>query len=112
MFIAMNRFRVLPDKASQFEARWLDRDVYLNREPGFIAFHLLKGAVQDDHILYSSHTAWSDKAAFADWTRSDSFRIAHRSAGQAEPLTLGHPQFEGFDVLQEILSAGSTSQLS
>ena len=43
MYIAMNRFRVLPDKLAPFEARWLDRDVYLTEVPGFVAFHLLKG---------------------------------------------------------------------
>ena len=104
MFIAMNRFRVLPERIGSFESVWLDRDVYLTEVPGFVAFHLLKGPVRDDHVLYSSHTVWRDKAAFEDWTRSDAFRQAHRNAGQGERLTLGHPEFEGFDVLQEILA--------
>jgi heme-degrading monooxygenase HmoA len=102
MYIAMNRFRVLPDKVAPFEARWLDRDVYLTEVPGFVAFHLLKGPATDDHVLYSSHTVWSDYASFEAWTRSEAFRKAHRTAGDGEKLTAGHPEFEGFDVLQEI----------
>jgi heme-degrading monooxygenase HmoA len=102
MYIAMNRFRVLPEHLADFEARWLDRDVYLTEVPGFIAFHLLKGPVRDDHVLYSSHTMWRDYAAFEAWTKSEAFRQAHRTAGEGKQLTLGHPQFEGFEVLQEI----------
>jgi heme-degrading monooxygenase HmoA len=102
MFIAMNRFRVLPEQTGAFEARWLNRDVYLTEVPGFVAFHLLQGPTRDDHILYSSHTIWRDKAAFEAWTRSEAFRAAHHTAGQGERLTVGHPEFEGFEVLQEI----------
>ena len=69
---------------------------------GFVEFHLLKGPVADDHTLYSSHTTWVDKAAFEAWTRSDEFRRAHARADNktGESLYLGHPKFEGFEVIQ------------
>jgi heme-degrading monooxygenase HmoA len=67
-----------------------------------VSFHLLRGPAQDDHVLYSSHTIWQSRAAFEDWTRSEAFRRAHASAGQNKPLYVGHPEFEGFEVVQTI----------
>ncbi len=103
MYIAMNRFRVRPEEQAAFRARWLERDVYLKTVPGFVAFHLLHGPARDDHVLYASHTVWRSFADFEAWTRSEQFRAAHATAGGGRALTLGHPEFEGFEVLQEIL---------
>src|ERR1700748_2689348 len=106
MFIAMNRFKVIPDSRSDFERVWTSRDTHLRDVPGFVEFHLLRGPEREDHVLYSSHTVWSDHAAFEAWTKSDAFRAAHRNAGElrqgAAPLYLGHPQFEGFEVVQTV----------
>ncbi len=104
MFIAMNRFRVAPGSEADFEHLWLSRDVYLRTVPGFEQFQLLRGPVNEDHVLYASHTIWATKAAFEDWTRSEAFRSAHRNAGQAGTRALynGPPQFEGFEVLQTV----------
>ena len=73
---------------------------HLDRVPGFLEFHLLRGPERDDHVLYSSHTVWASKEAFTAWTQSEHFRAAHRDAGADKPLYLGHPEFEGFEVLQ------------
>ncbi|HUC49578.1 MAG TPA: antibiotic biosynthesis monooxygenase [Xanthobacteraceae bacterium] len=104
MFIAMNRFKVKPGSEEAFEKVWLSRDSYLDRVPGFIEFHLLKGPAADDHILYSSHTVWQSKGAFETWTKSDAFRAAHARAGNEStgPLYLEHPKFEGFEVRQTL----------
>jgi heme-degrading monooxygenase HmoA len=102
MFIAMNRFKVTPGAQSAFEEVWMKRDTYLRDVPGFIAFHLLRGPEREDHVLYSSHAVWRDRDAFEAWTRSEQFRLAHRDAGQNKPLYLGHPEFEGFEVIQTV----------
>jgi heme-degrading monooxygenase HmoA len=102
MFIAMNRFKVLPDSAADFEKVWTSRDSHLQGVPGFVEFHLLRGPAKEDYVLYSSHTIWRSRAAFEDWTRSEAFRAAHRDAGQNKPMYLGHPEFEGFEVIQTI----------
>jgi len=102
MYIAMNRFKVLPGAEEAFEKVWLEREVHLDRVPGFVEFHLLRGPGAEDHTLYASHTVWRSQAAFEDWTRSEAFRMAHRGAGGNKPLYLGHPQFEGFEVLQTV----------
>jgi heme-degrading monooxygenase HmoA len=102
MFIAMNRFKVLPDATAAFEEVWTSRDTFLREVPGFQTFHLLRGPARDDHVLYSSHTVWRDKADFEAWTRSEAFRKAHAGAGSNKPMYLGHPEFEGFEVIQTV----------
>ncbi|MBI0435359.1 antibiotic biosynthesis monooxygenase [Roseomonas sp. KE0001] len=102
MFIAMNRFKVAPGAEADFETMWTQRESHLHEVPGFVSFHLLRGPVREDHVLYASHTIWHDKAAFEAWTRSDAFRRAHAGAGGSKPLYLGPPQFEGFEAIQSI----------
>jgi heme-degrading monooxygenase HmoA len=103
MYIAMNRFKVAPGSETAFEDLWTSRDTHLKEVPGFVEFHLLKGPQKEDHVLYSSHTIWSNYEAFEGWTHSDAFRAAHRNAGnETRSLYLGHPEFEGFEVIQTV----------
>ncbi|MBP1850929.1 antibiotic biosynthesis monooxygenase family protein [Rhizobium halophytocola] len=99
MFIAMNRFRVVPGSEEAFETVWRERQGRLAEVPGYIEFHLLKGPAKDDHTLYASHAVWQSEAHFLDWTRSEQFRAAHANAGQSKVNYLGGPQFEGFEVV-------------
>jgi heme-degrading monooxygenase HmoA len=109
MYIAMNRFKVAKGSEKNFEDLWMNRESSLHELSGFIAFHLLKGPQRDDHVLYSSHTVWRSFTDFENWTKSEQFRKAHANAGNSaiRPLYLGHPEFEGFEVLQEILPDGT-----
>jgi heme-degrading monooxygenase HmoA len=102
MFIAMNRFRVIRGAEADFETVWTSRDTHLLDVPGFVAFHLLRGPEREDHTLFASHTLWANREVFEAWTKSEAFRRAHANAGGNKPLYLGHPEFEGFDVVQEI----------
>ena len=94
MFIAMNRFRVAKGSEAAFENVWMSRDSHLEKVPGFVEFHLLKGPEAEDHTLYASHTVWENRAVFEAWTKSEAFRAAHSRAGDNKPLYLDHPQFE------------------
>ncbi|HWA43113.1 MAG TPA: antibiotic biosynthesis monooxygenase [Hypericibacter adhaerens] len=105
MYIAMNRFKVRKGEESAFEARWLERDSHIRAVPGFIEFHLLKGPEREDHVLYASHTLWRSYGDFEAWTKSEAFRAAHRGAGEGRSLTITHPEFEGFEVLQVVTPA-------
>ena len=106
MYIAMNRFKVAPGSEAAFEHVWTSRDTHLREVPGFVEFHLLRGPQREDHVLYSSHTIWADRAAFEAWTKSEAFRAAHRDAGKLSegnaPLYIGPPEFEGFEVVQTV----------
>jgi heme-degrading monooxygenase HmoA len=102
MFVAMNRFQTIPGEEGAFQQVWTARDSHLDGVPGFVEFHLLRGPSEDDHTLFSSHTVWRSKEDFEAWTRSDAFRKAHANAGGSKPLYIGHPRFEGFEVVQTV----------
>ncbi len=102
MYIAMNRFRVKPGKEEAFEEVWRTRQSRLHELPGFGGFSLLRGPKAEEHTLYASHTVWASLEDFLAWTKSEQFRDAHKNAGPGEPLTLGHPVFEGFEAVQTI----------
>ena len=97
MFIAMNRFKVRIGFEDEFEKIWKDRDSRLKEVPGFMEFHLLKGPNAESHQLFVSHTIWASKDSFEAWTRSESFRQAHKSAGDRRHIYLEGPHFEGFE---------------
>ena len=105
MYIAMNRFKVARGSEEDFENVWKGRDSTLHEMKGFKEFHLLRGPVNEaeGYTLFASHTVWASHDDFVAWTKSENFRAAHRNAGNAggaKPTYLGHPQFEGFSVVE------------
>ncbi|MBT3885733.1 MAG: antibiotic biosynthesis monooxygenase [Rhodospirillaceae bacterium] len=103
MYIAMNRFRIIKGEEETFERIWTERDTHLNDVPGFVEFRLLRGAENEDHTLFASHTKWASKSDFEAWTTSDAFRKAHANAGgPKKDIYLGPPRFEGFETVQTI----------
>ena len=98
-FIAMNRFRIALGREETFEQIWRARESYLDEVPGFREFHLLRGPSDESATLYASHSVWDSRQAFEQWTESESFRKAHSQARAPEGTYLGHPQFEGFEVI-------------
>lgn len=105
----MNRFKITPGQEEAFERIWRERETHLDDVPGFQEFRLLKGPNNEDHTLYASHTIWASEADFKAWTKSEAFRLAHRNAGGNDNLYLGHPQFEGFEPVQEIIGTKVTA---
>jgi len=96
MYIAMNHFRVQPDKTADFERAWRERKSFLAEVPGFREFHLLRGPAEDGAQLYASHTVWADEAAFTAWTQSEAFRKAHAQGGKTVAFLVGPPRFVGW----------------
>lgn len=97
MYIAMNHFRIAAGRGEEFETRWRERTTDLDEVPGFIQFHLVRGADHEDGShRYASHVMWETEQQFVDWTRSDAFRKAHGSARMPEGMMIGHPQFMGW----------------
>lgn len=103
MYVAMNRFRVKPEAADNFEAVWLKRESYLHEMEGFMTFQLLRGSAKPDHVLFSSYTLWRTRQHFDAWTKSSQFSASHKRADSNAPsMIMGHPEFEGFDVIQQL----------
>ncbi|MDR7032814.1 antibiotic biosynthesis monooxygenase [Mesorhizobium sp. BE184] len=102
MYIAMNRFKVRKGGEDAFETVWKTRDSSLSEMAGFKEFHLLRGPVneKEGYTLFASHTVWASHEDFIAWTKSENFRAAHRNAGSGKVSYIGHPQFEGFSVVE------------
>ena len=103
MYIAMNRFKVQNGSEQAFENVWKGRDSSLSEMKGFQQFHLLRGPDQRGRRLHACLPRTRSGRAYEDfiaWTKSENFRAAHRNAGQNKLLYLGHPQFEGFSVVE------------
>lgn len=99
MYIAMNRFQIALGKEEDFEKIWRDRETHLDKVPGFKSFNLIKGGSNETFTLYASHSTWKSKKDFLNWTKSEEFRAAHKGAGKHSSVYLGHPVFEGFEVV-------------
>ena len=99
MYIAMNKFKIIEGKEELFENIWKNRETHLENVSGFKKFHLIKGIKKDNFTIYASHSSWNSENDFFNWTKSESFRLAHKDAGKHKDLYIGHPQFEGFKVV-------------
>tara|TARA_B100000676_G_scaffold160414_1_gene157948 strand:- start:94 stop:396 length:303 start_codon:yes stop_codon:yes gene_type:complete len=99
MFIAMNRFKIVRGREEEFEEVWKSRETHLDAVPGFLNFNLIKGGQNEEFTLYASHSTWESQQHFSAWTKSVAFRQAHKGAGKHGDLYLGHPEFEGFEVI-------------
>jgi len=99
LYIAMNRFRIGQGFEDGFEEMWRTRDSKLEGVPGFVEFHLLRGPAIEGGTLFISHSRWESHAAFTAWTESDAFKQAHAQARAPEGTYLGHPDFEGFEIV-------------
>ena len=100
MYIAMNHFRIAAGRGDEFEQLWRDRESFLDETPGFVRFHLVRGADEEDGThRYASHTALNSRQAFVDWTESEAFRKAHAQGRMPKGLLLGHPEFRGWEAV-------------
>ncbi len=100
MYLTMNRFKVVKSEAEAFEDLWKTRDSHLKQVEGFVSFALMKGAEREDHVLYASHTIWSDEESFTAWTKSEAFRAAHGGAKSSAHMYQAAPELEIFEAVQ------------
>ena len=100
MFIAMNRFRVVPGKGAEFERIWRERESYLDSVPGFVRFALLRGDADGGDLEYVSHSTWASREAFDAWTNSESFRRGH-AQGSIMGVLAGPPVIGLYDAVLE-----------
>ena len=98
LFIAMNHFRVDPERGAEFEEHWRRRESFLEGVPGFRSFALLRG---DEPGRYISHSTWESRQAFEAWTGSEAFRKAHAQARTPEGVLQGPPRLQLFEAVLE-----------
>ncbi len=103
MFIAMNKFRVNPERESDFEHIWKERESFLQGVSGFLQFSLLRGDTVGEYI---SHSVWQDRTAFMAWTQSEAFAKGHQQ-GSLKDILAGPPQL---GIYQAVISETPTSR--
>ena len=64
MYVAMNRFRIVPGKEQEFIDVWKNRDSQLKETPGFKEFKLLQGGTNKEFTLFASHVIWASEEHF------------------------------------------------
>ena len=95
----MNRFKVVTGNENDFETIWKNRETQLDGVKGFEKFNLIRGKSNESYTLYASHSIWNSKDDFEKWTKSEAFRLAHKSVGSNKDIYLRNPKFEGFEVV-------------
>ncbi len=98
MFIAMNHFKVDPERGAEFEEHWRQRESFLSEVPGFQRFALLRG---DEPGSYISHSTWESRKAFEAWTESEAFRKAHAQARTPAGVLQGPPRIQLYEAVLE-----------
>jgi len=96
MYLAMSRLKVLSGKEVEFEKAWRKREQNIDGVKGFKEFNLIKGIVNKEFTLYIFHSEWNSETDFINWTKSDSFKIAHTDPNSQSNLYLGPPDFDGY----------------
>ena len=96
MYLVMSRLRVISGKEYEFETAWKNREQETHGVKGFKKFNLFKGKVNKEYSLYIFHSEWNSEDDFINWTKSDSFKFAHKNPTPQRNLYLGPPDFDGY----------------
>jgi heme oxygenase (mycobilin-producing) len=82
-FVAVNVLTVPEGAGETLEQRFARRAGSVEKAAGFEHFELLRPLQGTD--AYLVYTRWSDREAFQEWTRSQSFSAGHgQASGRAE----------------------------
>ena len=96
MYLAMSRLKVVSHKEVEFETAWQKRDPSIDGVKGFKKFNLFKSSINKESTLYIFHSEWNSENDFINWTKSDSFQLAHKNPDKQKDLYLGPPDFDGY----------------
>ena len=96
MYLAMSRLKVVCGKEAEFEEAWNKRQQNIEGVKGFKEFNLIKGSINKEFTLYIFHSKWNSETDFINWTKSDSFQLAHKEPNSQSNLYLGPPDFDGY----------------
>ena len=95
-FVVTNRIPVAEGHETDFEDRFRNRAHLIDQSPGFIKNLVMRPvqrrfdhktgewAESEEMGYYLVQTYWESEETFWDWTRSESFRIAHSNRPPAE----------------------------
>ena len=101
MYLAISRLKVEFGKEAEFETAWKSCEQNTSGIKGFKKFNLFKGEIKKEISLYIFHSEWNSETDFINWTKSDSFQLAHKEPNSQSNLYLGPPDFDGYIELPD-----------
>lgn len=81
-YFVLNNIPVSDEGRPIFEKRFLNRSKAIEKEPGFIAYRLLRPLASDTYIVL---TQWTGPHSFEAWKNSQAFKDAHSKPAGATP---------------------------
>ncbi|WP_174730628.1 antibiotic biosynthesis monooxygenase family protein [Mesobacillus harenae] len=79
-FIVFNNIPVTDEGRPVFEYQYKNRPRLIEKQPGFVAFRLLRPIGSDTYIVL---TAWENAKSFEDWKNSASFESTQKMFSEA-----------------------------
>lgn len=87
-FVACNHIPVFDESRPLFEYRFKDQARLIEKEPGFLAFRVLRPLRYDTYMIF---TIWNNEAAYNQWKKSKSILDAHGE--KKAPISFPRPSF-------------------
>ncbi|MCM3388622.1 antibiotic biosynthesis monooxygenase family protein [Ureibacillus chungkukjangi] len=81
-YFVFNNIPVADEGRPVFEKRFLSRSGTIEKEPGFIAYRLLRPIGSDTYVVL---TQWTGPSSFEAWKNSRSFKEAHSKPDHTTP---------------------------
>ncbi|WP_342528442.1 antibiotic biosynthesis monooxygenase family protein [Chryseomicrobium sp. FSL W7-1435] len=75
MYVVTSTFLVPPEKAQEVIAIYKQRSRKVDKEPGFIRFHLLQNSKKSGEITV--YMEWNTRTDYLTWVRSQQFKDIH-----------------------------------
>ncbi|UFU00505.1 antibiotic biosynthesis monooxygenase [Radiobacillus kanasensis] len=99
-FVVMNNIPVTDEGKPVFEDQFHNRASYIESEPGFQAFRLLRPTQGNTYIVM---VQWDSEKNYEKWKQSDSFKKSHQMAGtQKTPAFFsGAPYVSTYNMIEE-----------
>ncbi len=81
-YFVLNNIPVADEGRPVFEKRFLSRSGAIEKEPGFLAYRLLRPLASDTYIVL---TQWTGPGSFEAWKNSKAFKEAHSKPDRTTP---------------------------
>ena len=102
MYLAISRLKIDSGKKTEFEKAWINREQDKTHGiKGFKKYDLFKGISNKEFTLYIFHSEWNSESDFINWTKSEYFKLVHKSPIKQKNLYLGPADFDGYLGLPE-----------
>lgn len=99
MFVALSRFTIKNDMATQVREAFKARPHLVDSAPGFIGMHVMSPVENPSEIWLV--TRWTDEQSYRVWHKSHSYHDSHASIPKGLKLVPKSTQIRFFDLFAD-----------